>query len=66
MSCVEVEVEVKVEEEQEEVLHFFFFFFFLCKCTFSSYILTFFHFNAYVLFLSFLVPKPINTGHLNP
>ena len=30
------------------------------KCTFSSYILTFFHFSHYILILSLLVPKPIN------
>ena len=36
------------------------------KCTFSPYILNFFHFSLYILFLPLLVPKPINTGHLNP
>ena len=36
------------------------------KCTFSPYILTFFHFNSYILFLPLLVPKPINAGHLSP
>ena len=30
------------------------------KCTFSSYILTFFHFGPYILILPLLVPKPIN------
>ena len=30
------------------------------KCTFSPYILTFFHFNLYILFLPLLVPKSIN------
>ena len=31
------------------------------KCTFSPYILHFFYFGPYILFLPFLVPKPINT-----
>ena len=31
-----------------------------CKCTFSPYILTFFHFRPYILILPLLVPKPIN------
>ena len=30
------------------------------KCTFSSYILTFFHFSPYILILPLLVSKPIN------
>ena len=36
------------------------------KCTFSPYILTFFHFSPYTLFFPFLVPKPINARHLSP
>ena len=36
------------------------------KCTFSPYILTFFHFSLYILFLPLLVPKPINAGYLSP
>ena len=36
------------------------------KCTFSLYILIFFHFSPYILFLPLLVPKPINAGHLSP
>ena len=36
------------------------------KCTFSPYILTFFHFSPYILFLPLLVPKPIYEGHLSP
>ena len=35
-------------------------FFFWRKCTFSSYILTFFHFGPYILILQLLVLKPIN------
>ena len=31
-----------------------------CKCTFNSYILSFFHFGPYILILPFLVHKPIN------
>ena len=31
-----------------------------CKCTFSPYILTFFHLGPYILILPLLVPKPIN------
>ena len=30
------------------------------KCTFSTYILHFFHFGPYILFLLLLVSKPIN------
>ena len=37
-----------------------------CKCTFSSYILLFFHFGLYILFLPLLVPKLINAWHLSP
>ena len=33
---------------------------FWCKCTFSFYILYFFHFDSYILFLPLLIPKPIN------
>ena len=36
------------------------------KCTFSSYILTFFHFGPYILILPLLVPKPINTCYFCP
>ena len=39
---------------------------FLRKCTFSPYILTFFHFGPYILILSFLVPKPINACYFRP
>ena len=37
------------------------FFFFWHKCTFSPYLMHFFHFSPYILFLSLLVPKLINT-----
>ena len=37
-----------------------------CKCTFSSYILAFFHFGSYILILPLLVPKPINTCYFHP
>ena len=30
-----------------------------CKCTFSPYILAFFHFSSYIFILPLLVPKPI-------
>ena len=36
------------------------------KYTFSSYILTFFHFSPYILFLPLLIPKSINAKHLSP
>ena len=36
------------------------------KCTFSPYILTFFHFSSYILILPFLVPKSINAFHFSP
>ena len=36
------------------------------KCTFSPYILTFFHFSPYILFLPLLVPKSIYAFHLSP
>ena len=36
------------------------------KCTFSPYILTFFHFGPYIFILPLLVPKPINAWHLSP
>ena len=36
------------------------------KCTFSPYILAFFHFSPYIFILLFLVPKPINALHLSP
>ena len=36
------------------------------KCTFSPYILTFFHFSPYIFILPLLVPKPINGWHLSP
>ena len=35
------------------------------KCTFSSYILTFFHFSHYIFILPLLVPKSINALHLS-
>ena len=35
------------------------------KCTFSPYILAFFHFSPYILILSLLVPKSINTFHFD-
>ena len=34
------------------------------KCTFSPYILHFFHFDPYILFLPLSIPKPINAWHL--
>ena len=36
------------------------------KCTFSPYILVFFHFSPYIFILPFLVPKLINVLHLSP
>ena len=36
------------------------------KCTFSPYILTFFHFSPYILILPLLVPKPINACYFHP
>ena len=36
------------------------------KCTFSPYILTFFHFGPYILFLLLLAPKPISASHFSP
>ena len=36
------------------------------KCTFSPYILTFFHFSPYILFFPLLVPKSINAFHFSP
>ena len=36
------------------------------KCTFSPYILIFFHFGPYIFILQLLVPKPINAWHLSP
>ena len=36
------------------------------KCTFSPYILTFFHFGPYILILPLLVPKPINACYFRP
>ena len=41
-------------------------YYFRHKCIFSPYIFTFFHFSPYILFLSLLVPKPINAPHLSP
>ena len=35
------------------------------KCIFSPYILYFFYINHYILFLSFLIPKPIKTWQLS-
>ena len=44
--------------------HFFgLWLFFWHKCTFSPYILPFFHFSPYILILSLLVPKSINVFH---
>ena len=39
---------------------------FMCKCTFSPYILTFFHFGPYILILPLLVPKSINACYFRP
>ena len=36
------------------------------KCTFSPYILVFFHFSPYILILPLLVPKPINACYFHP
>ena len=36
------------------------------KCTFSPYILAFFHFSPYILILPLLVPKSINAFHFGP
>ena len=36
------------------------------KCTFSPYILVFFHFGPYILILPLLVPKPINECYFRP
>ena len=36
------------------------------KCTFSPYILAFFHFSPYIFILPFLVHKLINALHLSP
>ena len=57
-----VRLVLKGGKEKSEVYNFYFW----PKCTFSPSILTFFHFSPYILFLSFLVPKPINAGHLSP
>ena len=42
------------------------FFFFWRKCTFSPYILAFFHFSPYILILPLLVSKPINACYFRP
>ena len=39
--------------------------FWLRKCTFSPYILAFFHFGLYIFISPLLVPKPINMWHLS-
>ena len=39
--------------------------FFRRKCTFSPYILTFFHFSPYILILPLLVFKPINACYFH-
>ena len=44
----------------------FFFFLIRRKCTFSPYILIFFHFSLYILFFPLLVPKLINTCYFRP
>ena len=36
------------------------------KCTFSPYILTFFHLSPYIFILPLLVPKPINACYFRP
>ena len=36
------------------------------KCTFSPYILTFFHFSPYIFILPLLVSKPINACYFRP
>ena len=42
------------------------FFFIGCKCTFSPYILVFFHFSPYILILPLLVPKSTNAFFFGP
>ena len=36
------------------------------KCTFSSYVFTFFHFSSHILIFPLLVLKPINTCYFRP
>ena len=55
-----------VEGSMKGATPHFHFIIFRRKCTFSPYILAFFHFDPYILILPLLVPKPINACLFRP